>query len=158
MSCCAFFNAATFPLLDIVSVSLQKILCLFLENAYFKIQYAFRSIVVISLSTNCLVTRSCGTWYSGLPFLFDCFNSLSTYSFKTCKLWWTLGYTQWFIDWRYIISLKLLDNWRISWQISCHLTVTTKLLVLPQSPHVCWWWPPVWSLATNCPVIKHCNI
>ena len=51
MSCCAFFDTAWYPLLDVVAVSLQKFLCLFLENAYSKIQYAFRSIVVISLST-----------------------------------------------------------------------------------------------------------
>ena len=57
MSCFAFFDTAGYPLLDIVSVSLQKIPCLFLENAYSKIQYAFRSIVVIALSTNCLVTK-----------------------------------------------------------------------------------------------------
>ena len=61
MSCCAVLDTARYPPLDIVSVSLQRILCLFLENAYLKIQYAFRSIVVISLSINCLVTRSCGT-------------------------------------------------------------------------------------------------
>ena len=112
MSCWAFFYTTKYSLLDILLVSLQKILYLFLESAYAKIQSAFRSIVAISLSTNCLVTRSCGTWYSVVQGL-NLFCSIGSvvypkYSFKTCDQ--SLVIHNKFIDWTYIIFLKLLDK------------------------------------------------
>ena len=55
MPCCAFSDSNVATIRHSFGF-VPEILCLFLENAYSEIPYAFRSTVVISLSTNCLVT------------------------------------------------------------------------------------------------------